>query len=266
MGKRASAKTLKEMTVEEMDKRWNELIKGVNFNNDEESYNFHLNSPECLICGETATNWIPAKADGWLMPACDKHYNNPKITERRWANARARREKSTEEIAYLKCCRCGRRPVVSFIHASRAPDLATVDSTTPRGFLPLCDKCNMSDEWLEEYDAARIRDGHNKRQELTGKPGFKFEIGEIAASEKLLHQMDKTPDGSFSNFVWDSLARHCICDWGDISQEDRETNNRALKTNCELFSIYKHTKYPTICILTEADRSETAIGLQSEFH
>ena len=129
---------------------------------------------------------------------------------------------------------------------------------------------------IDERDTARmIEDAHKERQKLTGKTEFEFEIGVIAASEKVLDQMEPTkklllernkmPGGSFSNFMWDSFARHCVCDWGDISQEDRKANNRALKTGGQLFSTYKHTEYPTICILTEDDRSQTGIGLESEF-
>ena len=263
MGKRATVKKLNKWTVEEFDKWWDELIKGVNFNNHEESYNFHMNFPECLICGEIPTHWTPAK-DGWLMPACDKHFNNPKITEKRWAKARAIREKNAEELADLKCCKCGGMPVTTFIDTWRVPDLATPDNITPDG-LPLCDKCSLSDEWLQEYDAARIRDVNNRLQELAGRTESKFETGKIAASQHLLDQMDKTPDGSFSSFVWDSFTRHCLCDWGNISQEGQEANNQALKTGGELFSTYTHVVYPTVCILTEADRHETAIGLPEDF-
>ena len=127
-----------------------------------------------------------------------------------------------------------------------------------------------------DLDAESIKEAHNQRQKLTGEKRFKFEIGKIEATEKLLDQMektkklmlarDKTPDGSFINFVWKSFARHCLCEWGDISQRDRKANDQAIKTEGELFSTYKHTKYPTICILTDADRSQTVIGLQNEFH
>ncbi len=125
-------------------------------------------------------------------------------------------------------------------------------------------------------DAESIRDAHETRQRLTGKKKFKFEIGKILTSGKVLNKMerteklmlerDKTPGGSFISFVWKSFARHCLCDWGDVSQEDRRANNKALKTGVELFSTYNHTEYPAICILTEADRSETAIGLKDDFH
>jgi hypothetical protein len=62
-------------------------------------------------------------------------------------------------------------------------------------------------------------------------------------TKKLLLKMNKTPGGSFSNFVWNSFARHCLCDWGDISQEEKYANNKALKTSRELFSTYNHAKY-----------------------
>lgn len=124
-------------------------------------------------------------------------------------------------------------------------------------------------------DAMLVKNAHDKRQRLTGKTKFEFEIGCIAASEKLLDQMertkklmlerDKTPNGSFISFVWKSFARHCLCDWGDISQEDKGTDNKSLKTGGVLFSMYTHAVYPTIGIMTDADRTETAIGLLDEF-
>jgi hypothetical protein len=130
MGKKKAAKKPDEMTDEEFERWWNELIKGINFDNHEESYNFHMNYPSCLICGWAATHWIPSKADGWLMPACDKHYNDPKITERRWANARARRTKETDAISDLRCYKCGGRPVVVFGDDNYG--------------LPECDKCRFA--------------------------------------------------------------------------------------------------------------------------
>jgi hypothetical protein len=131
MGEKTIVKKWSKMTEEEMDKWWDDLIRGVNFDNHEESYNFRMNFPECLICGEVASHWIPAKTDGWLMPVCDKHYNNPKITERQWANARVRRQKIAEEIADLRCHKCGGKPVVSFADKNYS--------------LPECGKCSLAD-------------------------------------------------------------------------------------------------------------------------
>jgi len=108
----------------------------------------------------------------------------------------------------------------------------------------------------------------------TGKTDFEFEIGKLLVTEhvldrkektqKLLREKDRSVHGSFSSFVWDSFARHCLCDWGDVSQKEKDANNQALKTGGQLFSTYTHAFHPTTCILTEADRSQTAIGLLEE--
>ena len=115
------------------------------------------------------------------------------------------------------------------------------------------------------------------RQIVTGRTEFEFEfeIGRLACGEsvldkiektkKLVMEKDKTPNGSFSKFYADSLARHCLCDWGDVSQEQKDANNQALKAGGQIFSTYMHDEHPTICILTQADRSETVIGLSEEF-
>lgn len=116
------------MTEEEWDVSWYGLTKGINFEDHQESYNFHMNFPECLICGEPITHWIPAK-DGWLMPACDKH-SKLKITDRRWAKARAIRQQNAEETADLRCHKCGKKPVVAWIGKEEAPE---------------CYECNLAD-------------------------------------------------------------------------------------------------------------------------
>ena len=115
------------------------------------------------------------------------------------------------------------------------------------------------------------------RQLVTGRTEFKFEfeIGRLASGEsvldktektkKLVMEKDKTPNGSFSKFCADSLARHCLCNWGDVSQEQKDANNQALKAGGQLFSTYMHDEHPTICILTQADRSETVIGFPEGF-
>jgi len=41
-------------------------------------------------------------------------------------------------------------------------------------------------------EAALVRGAHDTRQRLTGRTEFKFEIGKIVSSEKLLDQMEKT--------------------------------------------------------------------------
>ena len=146
MGKSVNVKMWDEITDEElgkMEKQWLELIEGVNFNNHEESYNFHLNFPECLICGEEVAHWIPSNTDGWLMPACDKHYSNTRITEKRWAKARAEREKTAQETADLRCYKCDGMPVSTWIPAKQAKDWITLEGNAP-DWIPLCDNCDLA--------------------------------------------------------------------------------------------------------------------------
>jgi len=83
-------------------------------------------------------------------------------------------------------------------------------------------------------------------------------------TKKELRERDKTPQGSFNNFVWKSFARHCLCDWGDVSLEEEMDNEQALTEGRQLYSVYTNPVYSSICIITEGDRSETNIGLLGE--
>jgi len=124
-------------------------------------------------------------------------------------------------------------------------------------------------------DSACVQEAHRLRHELTGSTEFAFEIGKIAFSEnvldkkektkKLLREKEKSIHGSFAQFAWDCFARHCLCDWGDVSPEQKNANHQAVKTGGQLFSTYTHAGHPALCILTEADRSETIVGLAEEF-
>lgn len=102
-------------------------------------------------------------------------------------------------------------------------------------------------------------------RKITGRTEFSFEfrIGKDLWSEGVVDNMEKAK--GFVKFVWDCLARHCLCDWGDVTQEDKDANDKAFKSGEQLCSTYTHTKYSTIHIVTEADRSETAIGLLEDF-
>lgn len=92
----------------------------------------------------------------------------------------------------------------------------------------------------------------------------KFEHGQIVMTKSI---SDKMQDNNFAGFVYNSLVRHLKCDWGDLSEEDWETNELALKGNDDrLFSAYidKETGFK-IWIITEWDRSVTTILFPSEY-
>lgn len=60
------------------------------------------------------------------------------------------------------------------------------------------------------------------------------------------------------------LARHMNGDWGDVCEEDKQSNNEALLHGNRLLSSYSLCK-ETVWIITEADRSATTILLPSEY-
>ena len=62
---------------------------------------------ECLICDREATHHIRSDVDGDLIPACDKHFNDPKMTKRRWENSWGRYKPATKEMESKRCFFCG---------------------------------------------------------------------------------------------------------------------------------------------------------------
>jgi hypothetical protein len=75
---------------------------------------------------------------------------------------------------------------------------------------------------------------------------------------------------NFAKFVQESLNRHVKGDWGDVDDEDKQTNDQALKQGTRLLSAYSDDRFPkngvaTIWIITEADRSATTILFPDEY-
>ena len=76
----------------------------------------------------------------------------------------------------------------------------------------------------------------------------------------------------FALFMWECLTRHLKGDWGDCCEQDKATNEEALKEGMRLFSVYRlpkelNTIHPNdkIWIVTEADRKYTTIIFPNEY-
>ncbi len=110
---------------------------------------------------------------------------------------------------------------------------------------------------------ADLTSSHQRRQEVTGRTTFRFEIGHIAVTERVLHMMGSNE--RFDDFVWGSFSRHCLCDWGELSVDDKKLNDEKLEKGGQLFSEYKHPEYGELSIMTEEDRSSTVVGFVNEF-
>ena len=62
------------------------------------------------------------------------------------------------------------------------------------------------------------------------------------------------------------LRRHLSGDWGDLSDDDRQLNDAALKSGEDrLFSSYQVAPDLKLWIITEWDRSVTTLLLPSEY-
>ena len=90
----------------------------------------------------------------------------------------------------------------------------------------------------------------------------KFEMGRIYLTKTVFDRI--SANEFLTRFVIRSLRRFAEADWGEMDEEDKETNNNALETGSRLFGSYEcaHAK---IWIITEADRSCTTILFPSEY-
>ena len=95
-----------------------------------------------------------------------------------------------------------------------------------------------------------------------------FDVGQIVASRGVYNLACENAD--FAKFIQDSLGRHVKGDWGDVDDEDKQTNDLALKQGTRLLSAYNDDRFPkngvaTVWIITEADRSSTTILFPDEY-
>jgi hypothetical protein len=95
-----------------------------------------------------------------------------------------------------------------------------------------------------------------------------FNTGQIVASRGVFDLACENPE--FAQFIQKSLNRHVKSDWGDMDDEDKQTNDLALKQGTRLLSAYNDHRFPkngiaTIWIITEADRSATTILFPDEY-
>lgn len=95
----------------------------------------------------------------------------------------------------------------------------------------------------------------------------KFHPGKILMTSGVNER--STNDENFVMFVNDSIKRHLNCDWGDMDQEDKESNDLGLNKECpdRLFSsyIFNNNEHDKIWIITEYSREYTTILFPSEY-
>ena len=85
-----------------------------------------------------------------------------------------------------------------------------------------------------------------------------FELGQIGITSKA----DKTLS---HDDILNAILCHISGDWGDMNEDNRETNNTALKSGGRLFSIYHDSSGTEFWIITADDRSKTMILLPEKY-
>lgn len=87
-----------------------------------------------------------------------------------------------------------------------------------------------------------------------------LEIGRVVATAGALDALRQSSQ-SPSEF----LNRHLSGDWGDLDEEDRQTNNDAVEHGYRVLSAYKLNSGTRLWVITEADRSSTCLLLPEEY-
>ena len=62
-----------------------------------------------------------------------------------------------------------------------------------------------------------------------------------------------------------ALRRHASGDWGDVDEEDHESNDKAFQHDDRLLSVYHTSGGTKFWIITEWDRSVTTILLPEDY-
>ncbi len=97
-------------------------------------------------------------------------------------------------------------------------------------------------------------------------------LGMVVTTAFISSKIAQNPQ--FAVFCQKSLERHKTGDWGDLEDEDKETNEDALINEGRVFSSYLLSEEvkkeisvneEKIWIITEWDRSETTILFPSEY-
>ena len=88
-----------------------------------------------------------------------------------------------------------------------------------------------------------------------------FQLGQLVSTPGALQVLEEAGQAP-SHF----LGRHTKGDWGEMSDEDKSANDRAVVLGGErIFSAYAVKTGEKIWIITEADRSSTTILLPAEY-
>ena len=86
----------------------------------------------------------------------------------------------------------------------------------------------------------------------------RFDLGQVVITANAERTLDPV---SYQQ----GLQRHARGDWGELGEEDRQANERALEEGTRLLSGYEDSQGKKYWIITEADRSATTVLLPEDY-
>ena len=89
-------------------------------------------------------------------------------------------------------------------------------------------------------------------------PIAKFRCGKIVSTPNALSQLTQED-------ILMGIRRHQAGDWGDVDDDDRQANERALIEGTRLWSVYHVANGVKFWLITEADRSATTVLLPEDY-
>ena len=86
----------------------------------------------------------------------------------------------------------------------------------------------------------------------------KFRLGRIVSTPNALSQLTHED-------ILLGIRRHQSGDWGEVTEPDRQANERALIKGTRLLSVYHAVSGIKFWLITEADRSVTTVLLPEDY-
>jgi hypothetical protein len=100
--------------------------------------------------------------------------------------------------------------------------------------------------------------GHGSRR--WPERALRFPLGRIVATPGALAAFEQAGESPLS-----FLTRHGSGDWGALDEQDREANERGVRSGERILSAYLLRTGERMWVITEADRSVTTLLLPSEY-
>ena len=111
------------------------------------------------------------------------------------------------------------------------------------------------------YEMYSTRRTYEREKKLAASQEPLFALGRIMATPAALESCRKAEVNPI-----ELLNRHLFGDWGDLKAQDKRANDRAVELGARLRSEYELPTGDRLLLITEWDRSATALLQAGEYH